>query len=76
MAELEAVGEEVGQHPGTVLLSHTPRAAAGGGPEQTVGSRTRNGEDVETVVEGLDEDLEPVTEATFRLAARRGEKCG
>ena len=72
MTELEAVGEEVGQHPGTVLLSHAPRTAAGGGPEEAVGAGAGNGEDVETVVEGLDKELE----LAVALATKSGENCG
>ena len=75
MAELEAVGEEVGQHPGTVLLSHAPRTTAGGGPEEAVGTGARNGEDVKTVVEGLDKDLELVVAVEVALATKLGENC-
>ena len=75
MAELEAVGEEVGQHPGTVLLSHSPRAAAGGRPKEAVSAGSGNGEDVETVVEGLDEDLELAVAVEIALATKLGENC-
>ena len=76
MADLEAVGEEVGQHPGTVLLSHAPRAAAGGRPEEAVGAGAGNREDVETVVEGLDENLELAVAVEVALATKPGEICG
>ena len=73
MAELEAVGEEVGQHPGTVLLSHAPRAATGGRPEEAVSAGSGNGEDVETVVEGLDKDLELAVAVEIALETKLGE---